>query len=75
MKPLFTFVIPAYNGSPYINESIHSLINDRILKNNIHLFYEIIIINDGSKDDTYEKSLKLSKIWNEPVALSFEIVW
>lgn len=64
-KPLFTFIIPAYNGSPYIDESIHSLINERILETNIHIFYEVIIVNDGSTDNTVAKAKNHAKIWNK----------
>ena len=64
-KNLVSFVIPAYNGSPFIDDSVHSLINDRILENNIHIFYEIIIINDGSTDNTVVKSKNLAKKWNK----------
>lgn len=71
MRPLFTFVIPAYNGSPFIDESIHSLINDRILESNIHLYYEIIIINDGSTDDTVVKAKHHAKTWNKRTRKNF----
>lgn len=70
-RPLFTFVIPAYNGSPYIEDSIHSLINDRILENNIHIFYEIIIINDGSIDNTVAKANGLAEKWNQKTRENF----
>ena len=70
-KTLFTFVIPAYNGSPFIDESIHSLINERIMETNIHLFYEIIVINDGSTDNTVSKAEKLAKKWNKKTRENF----
>ena len=65
MRPLFTFVIPAYNGSPFIDNSINSLLNDRILDSNVWKFFEVIIINDGSKDDTLAKSNKIASKWNQ----------
>lgn len=70
-KPLFTFVIPAYNGAPFIDESIHSLINNRILNINIHLYYEIIVINDGSTDNTIAKANAHAKYWNEKTRPDF----
>src|ERR1017187_10376932 len=51
--PLVTVVIPAYNHERYVVESIRSIINQTY--RNI----ELIIINDGSKDDTHGKILTL----------------
>jgi len=44
--PLFSVVIPTYNSSEYIEESLGSVINQSF--NN----YEVIISDDGSKDKT-----------------------
>lgn len=44
---ILTVVIPAYNVSDYIQHTIKSLINQKYAKN-----LEIIVVNDGSKDDT-----------------------
>lgn len=41
-----TIVIPAYNAGKYINECLNSLYN-QTLKN-----LEVLVINDGSTDDT-----------------------
>jgi len=38
--------MPAYNAENYINEAIQSV------KNQTHEFWELIIINDGSTDNT-----------------------
>lgn len=46
MKPLVSVILPAYNSSKYITYTINSLLNQTY--DNI----EIIVINDGSKDDT-----------------------
>lgn len=64
-QPLFTFLIPAFNGEPFLRTSMHSLINDRILENNIHQFYEIIIIDDGSTDNTFSLGKEIAKEWNK----------
>ena len=46
MKPEITIVIPAYNASAYLHESITSVINQSFKE------WELIIVNDGSTDTT-----------------------
>lgn len=48
MKPRASFVIPAYNAAPWISKTILSCLNQTV-KN-----IEVIIVNDGSQDDTEE---------------------
>ena len=50
--PSIAVIVPAYNESLSIVESIRSLLTLRYTN------YEIIIVNDGSKDDTLEKTIK-----------------
>lgn len=45
-SPLLSFIIPCYNGEPFIKLCI-----DSIIKQNLEN-YEIICINDGSKDNS-----------------------
>lgn len=51
-EPLVTLGIPAYNHQRYVGETIKSVINQNY-KN-----LEVIIINDGSEDNTHEEILK-----------------
>jgi teichuronic acid biosynthesis glycosyltransferase TuaG len=46
IKPVVSVIMPAFNAGKYIEESINSVINQTF--NN----WELIIINDGSTDDT-----------------------
>lgn len=46
MDPLVSIIIPTYNNSQYINKAIKSSLHQ------IGDYYEIIVIDDGSKDDT-----------------------
>lgn len=48
MMPLVTIMMPVYNGMPYIEMSIKSLLNQTYQN------WECIIVDDGSIDDTLE---------------------
>ena len=56
--PLVSVIIPAYNASPFIEETIQSLYQQTYTN------WEAIIVNDGSKDNTAEicKSFSDSRI-------------
>ena len=56
MEKLFSIIVPVYNTEKYLNKCIDSILNQTI--NN----YEIIIINDGSTDNSLKK---LSKYKNK----------
>lgn len=45
-----SIIVPAYNSSDYIEECISSVLKQKTSYN-----YELIVINDGSKDNTLEK--------------------
>ncbi len=47
--PIVSIVVPVYNGSNYI-DSFFSCLNKQSFNN-----FEVIIVDDGSNDDTYEK--------------------
>lgn len=48
MKPLVSIIIPSYNHSKYITETLDSVVNDTYPNK------EIVIIDDGSKDNSVE---------------------
>lgn len=56
MLPKISIIVPAYNQEKYIGRCIRSLLSQSLSKNK----FEIIVINDGSKDKT-EQALKLFK--------------
>jgi len=49
-EPQVSIIMPVYNGEKYIVEAIESILNQSY-KN-----YEIIIVNDGSTDNTFDKT-------------------
>lgn len=52
----FSFLVPVYNGQSYIEKCLNSLLNQTYNKP-----YEIIVVDDGSKDDTYNILKKIKK--------------
>lgn len=62
---LVSIIIPAYNASPYIDKCLYQIIN-QTYKN-----FEVIIVNDGSTDDTlkilknYQKKYTFIKLINQ----------
>lgn len=45
-NPLFSIIVPCYNASKYVSETIESVLEQEFDD------WELILINDGSKDDT-----------------------
>jgi glycosyltransferase involved in cell wall biosynthesis len=54
--PLVSVIIPAYNHEKYVRETIASII-EQTYKN-----IELIIIDDGSKDSTWQKILEMQDV-------------
>ena len=50
-KPFFSIVVPTWNRGAIIEETMHSLLDQDFP----HSQYEIIIVDDGSTDDTLER--------------------
>ena len=51
IEPLISVIMPAYNSAGFITDSINSVLNQSY--SNI----ELIVVNDGSTDDTHQKVL------------------
>jgi len=78
---LLSIVVPAYNESEGIND-FHSKLLLPVLKKSVKNLYEIIYVNDGSKDDTlaklnaiaitdkHVKVVNLSKNFGKEIALT-----
>ena len=52
MSPSITIIAPAYNESLNVVENVRSLLS------NHYVNYNVIIVNDGSKDDSLDKLIK-----------------
>jgi glycosyltransferase involved in cell wall biosynthesis len=65
MMPSVSVIIPAYNAAHFVGRTIESILNQ-----DHHAPSEIIVVNDGSTDDTvyavsaYERAIKLVNIEN-----------
>ena len=57
-KPLISFIIPAYNSQEHLTKCVNSITDQISTSKN----YEIIIINDASRDNTLKLCNKLKKI-------------
>ena len=58
-NPLLSIIIPSYNVGKYIKGGVKSLLRSKYAED-----LEIIIVNDGSKDNTLEKSNELLNDYN-----------
>lgn len=56
---LISVIIPCYNYGKYLNDSVESIINQKKFSN-----FEIIIVNDGSNDNTSEIANNLINKYN-----------
>ena len=59
----FSIIVPIYNVGKYLEETIMSVVNQTIGFENIQL----ILINDGSIDNSEEICLKYQKIYPENI--------
>jgi len=50
-RPFFSIVVPTWNRGKLIEETIHSLLNQNFPRSQ----YEIIVVDDGSTDDTVNR--------------------
>lgn len=60
---LISIIVPCYNVAPYIDRCLTSLVGQTIGVENL----EIILVNDASTDDTYEKLCQWEKSYEESV--------
>ena len=53
-----SFVIPAYNEEDFIENTLGSI--DAVIQGR-HLPYEIVVVDDGSRDKTFDNAMRYAK--------------
>ncbi len=64
MEKILSFVVPSYNSSKFMNTVISSFLEASVIDK-----LDIIIVNDGSTDDTAEKAGKFTEMYPDSVRL------
>lgn len=62
MEPLISVIVPAYNAQKYVERCVKALLN-QTYKN-----LEIVLVDDGSKDGTYELCKKMEALSDKVIA-------
>lgn len=61
---LLTILVPAYNAENFLSISLPSILNERIFEEKLMKNFEVIIVDDGSTDNTYKDAKVYAKKWN-----------
>ncbi|MDL2301840.1 glycosyltransferase family 2 protein [Lachnospiraceae bacterium OttesenSCG-928-D06] len=62
---VLSIIIPCYNVSPYIDRCLHSIFNQYFRKDTL----QVLLINDASTDDTYNKLLHWEQLYPNQILL------
>lgn len=64
MNKILSFIIPSYNASQFLDKCIPSFVNEEVFEE-----LDVIIVNDGSKDNTQEVAQKYCDMYPGSVRL------
>ncbi len=68
MSKIISVVVPVYNNKESLEETCQQIVE--VHKNNFnHLILEMMFVNDGSKDGSWEELLRLQEIYKEKISL------
>lgn len=65
MSKILSIVVPTYNVEKYLDRCLISLLNDKSILNDI----EIIVVNDGSKDNSLQIARKYEKEYPKTIVV------
>lgn len=68
-QPVLSIVIPSYNVSDYLSHGVSTLMNQEHAD-----LLDIVIVNDGSKDDTAQIARQLMETYNDPKAPIIKLI-
>lgn len=68
---ILSILIPMYNGESFIDNCLHSILNEQTIEEEILKYIEIIIVNDGSKDDGSKRAKEWALEWNTKMSNNF----
>lgn len=60
---MFSIIIPVYNKAPYIKKAIESILTQSFQ------YFELIVVNDGSKDNSLEVLHSINKTLEKPFTI------
>ena len=69
MRKILSFIIPSYNCEQYLDKCITSFLNEKVLDR-----LDIIIVNDGSTDNTEKIAKKYAQQYHNPFDISHKLI-
>ncbi len=66
MKPLLTIIVPAYNVEKYIEDCLRSLVNQSVIN------HKVVIVNDGSTDNTEKICLRFKEKYSDFITYVYQ---
>lgn len=69
MRPMLSIVIPVYNGAGFVSEAVESIYAQQLLPEE----FEVILIDDGSEDNSHDVCLKLAAMHSEIIVMRNDV--
>ena len=65
-----SIIIPCYNEQDRLSYTIDQLIE---AANKLRIIYQIVLVNDGSQDQTYKEMKRLSSLYSQITIISYTV--